>query len=453
MQNRILFTALAMLSVFQACKNKQPGRPKEFYENMQIEDHPSTLNLPIRISKAELEKNINDQLGEVLFEDNDMRGDGLAIKATRHGDISLKVEGQRVAYLVPVDLWVKKDLGITTVSGEGALSIELATDFDIRPDWDFQTNTELVKYEWTKTPVVRTPLGSLNVTGIADQFIGQFRGEITSTIDRELRSVLDLKKEVGKAWKELQKPFPLSDEYATSLIINPTSVGMTPLRTTDGQIESTVVISALPKLFMGENTEAKNTSQLPDFQRLESAENEDFAISLSSAIPFGEAQRIAKQNMLGETYTFGSRSVKVEDVELYGQGNKMVVKTKLSGSYSGDVYLIGKPKFNVRKNQIELEDVEFDFSSKKALMRSAAWLFKGSFKRKIQDELDFHLTQNLASTKEAIQKELERFQLAPGMELKGNLSELNVSEVFIGADAIHVRVGLNGQLNLAIGGG
>ena len=436
--------------LLQACKSSQPSRPKEFYENMETEIQPSTLNLPIRISQSELERNINAQLGEVLYEDDDMRGDGLKIKATKQHRITVSVEGQRVKCRVPVQLWVRKDIAITTVDAEGALVVDLYTDFNIEPNWDFDTRTDLAGYQWTKTPVVRTPLGNLNVTAIADEFIHQFKGEITASIDAELRELFDLKKEVGKAWEALQKPFLLSEEYPTSLLINPTTVGMTPFTTRSGVIEAMVVITALPELFLQAPPPIHPGSELPDFRLIESAQDDGFEINLGSSVPFSEAQRIARENMEGETYTFGSRRVKVEDVELYGQGNKLVVKTKLSGSYRGDVYLIGKPEYNARKNQVELENVEFDFSSKKALLRTAAWLFKGSFKRKVQEELDFHLVQNLELTREAIQQEFQNFALAPGMRLNGELADLSVSHVYIGADAIHVKVGLNGRLRLDI---
>lgn len=452
MQVRIIFGLLSIVFLLQACKTKQPIRPKEYYDEIESSSPISTINLPLKISQQELEKSINQELGQSLYVDDDMRGDGLKIRATKQSPITIEVDGQQIKYHVPIDLWVQKDLAITTVEGEGTLSIDLTTNFNIQPDWNFQTKTALSNHQWTKPPVVRTPLGNLNVTTIADEFIHQIKGEITSTIDKQLNELFDLKKEMGKAWNEMQQPFLLSEEQASFLLFNPKKIGMTPLKTMDGAIQSVIVVSAQPQLVFGEIMSNQTAIELPDFQTITTVENDDFEIKMSSAIPFSEAEKIARENMLNESYSFKGKTVTVEEVELYGQGNKLVVKTNLSGDYTGDVYLIGKPEYNARKNKIELEDVEFDFSSKKRLLRTASWLFKGTFKRRIQDELNFNLHENLNGTKELIQRELKNYELSKGVNLRGNLNNLDVSKVYIGADAIHVQVGLDGNINLEVNG-
>lgn len=446
----LLFMALGLM--LQACKSSKPVRPQEYYDKMESENKVSVLNLPVRIHRPELEKVINEQLGDVLFEDNELRGDGLMIKATKMADITLEVEGKTVKYKVPIDLWVRKDIAITSVDAEGALELEFVTNFEVKPDWEFITETEITTYTWVRKPVVKLGIGNLNVTSIANQFIEQAKGDIATQIDTQVRELFDLKTEVAKAWKEIQEPFLVSEEHSTWLFMNPTSVGLTPLTSKDDQIQSTVVISSIPHLKIGERPTTMQASQLPDFQFLESSSKDDFTIFLSSEIPFHEAERLSRENMIGETFSYGKRTVKIEDIELYGQGNKLVVKTSLSGSYNGDIYLIGKPEYNARKNKVELEKLEFEASTKKALLRSAAWLFKGSLKRKIQDEMNFYLTQNLDDTSDAIQSEMEKLELAPGLELHGELSDLSVSNVYIGAEAIHVKVGMYGKLTLELNG-
>jgi hypothetical protein len=137
---------------------------------------------------------------------------------------------------------------------------------------------------------------------------------------------------------------------------------------------------------------------------------------------------------------------------LYGKGNKLVVNTLLEGDYDGHLYFIGEPKYNSRKNKIELEKVDFDFTSKRFLLKSASWLFKGSLKRAIQDNLDFYLEENLEEIKKIIQKQLNDYKLSKGIFLNGNLNELNISHVYVAPDGIHVRVGLTGKLNVDVRG-
>ncbi len=409
----------------------------------------SILNLPIKLDKTELEKAINQQLGQVVFEDSDF-SDGLMIKATRQSDVTLEVADQTVKYFVPIDLWVKKDVMITAVEAEGALNLEFETFFDVKPDWQLETKTDLKKYDWTKTPVVKLGIGNLNVTSIANQFIEQAKSQLSSAIDEQIKYAIDLKREINRAWNEMQSPILVSEEYRTWLIMNPDSVRLTPLISRGNSIQSTVVIRAMPRMSMGAKPPNDNISPLPEFQYINEISNEHFSIFLGSEIPFDEAERITKQNMVGESYSYGKRSVKVEDINLYGQGNKLVVKTSLSGSYTGDVFFTGKPEYNDRKNEIVMKDVDFDFSSKKTLMKTASWLFKGSLKKTIQENLNFQLNQNLEAAQSAIEHQLENFDLGPGIKIVGNLNELNVSHIYISSTGINVKVGLDGKLHIEV---
>ncbi|MEO1261568.1 MAG: DUF4403 family protein [Bacteroidota bacterium] len=409
----------------------------------------SLLNLPIKLYKSELEKTINEQLGEVIYEDDDY-SDGLMIKATKQADISMYVSDHKVSYKVPIKLWVKKDVILTSVTAEGALDLEFETAYDVKPDWELETKTSLTRHEWTKAPIVKLGFGNLNVESIANQFIGQAAKELTSSIDKQVKKLIDLKSEVAKAWEELQEPILVSDEYKTWLIMNTDSVRLTPLNTIGEMIESTVIISARPRMMMGNKPEVASKTSIPNFKYAENTADKNFAIYLGSEIPFAEAERIARQNMVGETYSYGKRKVTVEAIELRDQGNKLAVKTTLSGSYVGDVTLIGRPEYHDRKNEIVLKNVDFDFSAKRTLMKTASWLFKSPLKKTIQENLNFHLNENLLLAQKAIETELENFELGPGIKIISSLEELNVSHVYINTKGINVKVGMTGELALEV---
>lgn len=434
--------------LLQACHSTKPLRPMENYDP-DATTKSSILNLPIKLYKSELEKTINQQLGDVLFEDDDY-SDGLLIKATKQSDVTLEVADKLVKYSVPINLWVKKDVMITSVEAEGSLILEFETNYRIQPNWQLETNTLLKKYEWTRTPVVKLGFGNLNVTSIANQFIDKARGQLAAAIDDQVKSLIDLKGEVNSAWIKMQTPILVSEEHKTWILMSPDSVRITPLTTVGNIIESTVIMTAKPRLFMGKKPENKTTLALPNFQFTENPRNQDFSIFLGSEIPFEEAERITRENLVGQTYNYGKKKIKVEDISLYGQGNKLVVKTNLSGSYEGEVYLTGKPEYNDRKNEIVMKEVDFDFSSKKTLMKTASWLFKGSLKKTIQDNLNFHLNENLEAAQKAIEYELENFDLGPGIKMVGNLDEINVSHVYISATGINVKVGLSGNLHIEV---
>ncbi|MBK8567363.1 MAG: DUF4403 family protein [Saprospiraceae bacterium] len=442
---------IAFLLIAEGCKTSKVARPEEFYNPVTTEVEPSVINIPLKFYKTELLKAINDKIGDMLYEDTNLKDDGMAIRAKKRENITIDINENEISYRVPVDLWIKKDVMISVVEAEGALALEFSTKFTIKPDWSLETQTELKNHKWLKEPVVKLGFADLPITSIANIVLKQGRTTFAKSIDTEVKHLFDLKKQMEAAWKEMQAPFLLSDEYKTWLLINPQSVGMTPMRSNGSTVESTVVIVTKPAVYLGEKPATPTASKLPAFSYA-TAGADNFALFLDTDVSFKEAERLSKQNMVGEVFSHKNKQVKVEDVGLYGQGNKLVVRTNLKGSYNGDVYLIAKPEYNAEANQIQLKDVDFDFSSQKVLMKSASWLFKGPMKKQIQDNLDFYLAHNLDDAKKAIQENLNDYQLAPGINLHGLLDDLSISHVYVASNGIRVRIGLKGKLNLDVKG-
>ncbi|MEK7254359.1 MAG: DUF4403 family protein, partial [Bacteroidota bacterium] len=135
MMKKTVLSPLLLLLIFWACKSPQPARPEEFYDAVNLEPEPSVIHIPIKIYKSELQQSINQQLGDVLYEDKNLSDDGLMLKATRRENVTLEIDNQQIKYRVPLNLWVKKDLTLTDVEAEDSLALEFSTRYNIKPDW------------------------------------------------------------------------------------------------------------------------------------------------------------------------------------------------------------------------------------------------------------------------------------------------------------------------------
>ncbi|MBI5916240.1 MAG: DUF4403 family protein [Bacteroidetes bacterium] len=444
----LIFSIFGLLS---ACKSAQPAKPAEYYDTPNTEPEPSVINIPIRFYKTELLKSINDQIGDLLYEDTNMKDDGMMMRAKKRESITIDIDDQEIRYRVPVDLWVKKDLMLSDVEAEGALALEFVTRYHIKEDWSLETETELTSHKWLREPVVKLGFADLPVTAIANIVLKNIKKDFAKSIDREVKDLFNLRKQIEATWKEMHDPYLLSEEYQAWLLLNPQSIGMTPFQSNGTTVQSTIVVVTKPTIFLGEKPTSPAITKLPDFA-YSIAGVDGFSLYLNTEIPFKEAERLSRQNMVGEVFSYKKKQVVVEDIKLFGQGNQLVVNTKLKGSYTGNVYLIAKPEYNANKNKIELKNVEFDFSTQKTLLKSASWLFKGPMKKQIQESLNFYLNYNLEDAKTAIRQELQNYQLAPGIQMSGLLDELSVSNVYISATAIRVRIGLKGKLSLDVKG-
>lgn len=451
----LLFLCIA--NIFATCADEsttstttKPDRPMESYEKIPVENPISEINIPIRINKKEIEKQLNAQLAGDFYKDNNAADDGLMVRATKHGDIAIEFHEDEIFYRVPVDLWIQKSLAITTAEATGSIDLTFKTAYQLQRNWALDTQTEVTGFEWTKKPVLKVGFATLPVESIANLILDKIKYQITAAIDQQVKNSLNLTETINDTWLLLHKPIELSHEYNTWLLPNPQALSLSPLQTDGDTLETNVHVKVRPQVYIGEKPSTPLASELPTFQYADK-KDEDFQIKIITEIPFVEAEKMALAGLRGQTFSQGGRSVTITDIEVFGQGNKIVIGTEMTGAYNGKVYLKGKPEFSEKRNKIELKDVDFDFSSKKFLLGSLSWLFKGKFKDVIQENLDFQLLTNVSEMKKTIESQLSNYAVAPGVVMNGNLDDLAVQKIYVTTDAIRLTVALEGKLKVNVG--
>lgn len=446
-----LLLVLIVFSLFACNTTKQLSKPMEQYDE-RFEDLISTISIPVKIPLEDLEKSLNVQMEGLLYEDGDMNdGDNMMVKAEKKEDITLTIDSQMVKYRVPLALWIKYDAGLTNLEAEGEIALSFKTAFFINEDWQMETLTEIESHEWMKKPTLKMGALNLPVGFVANIVLNKSRLTIAKSIDEMVKENFKLDEIVKEAWTQMFDPILISEEYNTWLQVNPENITMTPLNVENEVISSTIIIESKPEVKLGERPDQNEITPLPPFQ-YSSEKMEDVTIHLSTEIPYPEAERIAKQSMMGETFESKGRSVTVEDIELYGQGNKLIVNTQLSGSYNGNIYLQGKPEYNTNRNSIDIKDLKFTLESRNFLLRSAAWLLKSTMRKQIQENMDFLLDYNLKEIQTQMQEQLQNYPLTEQIFLNGNLDELNIQNAYLAPDAIKVEIALKGRLDVLVKG-
>ena len=442
---------LMPVALIVSCKTKEPVRPAEQYESL-FEERLSVINIPVDIDLRELERSLNQQMKGVIYEDKDLNdGDHMRVRAEKQQDIRLGIDSQLIKYRVPLSLWIQYDLGISKVEAEGELAIDFKTAFAITEDWNIITVTEVVRHDWLKKPRLKMGVVSLPIGFIADLVLQNSKATLTRNIDELVQQRFNLRELVGEAWRKMYEPILVSEAYNTWLAINPQAIGMTPLDMKGDKISGVILVESLPRVNIGRPPGNIRAQPLPNLQLRREA-GDDFTIHINTEISYGEAERIAKAQLLGQTFSQGKRSVTVEDLELYGQGNKIVVNTKLSGSYNGSIYLVGKPVYNFRKNTIEIEKLDYELSSRNFLLKSAGWLLKSTMKNKIEENMNFLLDYNLEEMQAQFQEQLSTYKITDDVLLKGELKDISIQNAYLAPESIIVDLALSGRLNIKVNG-
>lgn len=443
-----------IISAVAACKpSQQLTAPMEMYDDNIAELPISLLNIPVDISLRDLDRSLNESLQGLIYEDKNINdGDKMMVKARKVQNITIETDGLALVYRVPLGLWIKYDTGLGHVEADAELVMNFRTAFSIDEGWNLQTYSQLERHEWLKSPKVRMGFVSLPVGFISDLVIRRSQGRINKAIDDMVAEQLQLRPLVEAAWQKTFEPMLVAPAYNTWLSIHPQSISMTPLEMGQYNIRSTIVVAARPGVSVGEQPRAERVQPLPKFQYALGDPGDDFNLYINTEVSFKEAERLAKANLVGQTFAQGSRAVRVEDIQLYGQGQNIVVNTRLSGSYEGSIYFMGRPVYNPRSNSIDLEDMDFSLETKNALFKSAGWLLKSTILKKVQENMDFLLDYNLREIQTQMEEQLKEYKFSEGVKLRGSLSAFQIQNAWVTKDAIRVFLGMNGKVNVLVEG-
>ncbi len=450
---------LAFLVTVTACgtTKNQPQKPIESYvEPVEVPPSVSTVNIPIRLNAAEIERLLNNKLSGAIYEDNNLEDDGLMLKATKTQNINIKLDGFTMSYRVPLKLWVfKKVLGSKGIEAEGELALNFKTAVNVQPEWWMWTKTELVGQDWIRNMTVKTGLGNIDVKYLADIIIGRSKAMLTETLDKQITQAFQIRPQVEEAWNIMQKPVSIASQYGTWWVkLTPQSVEMTPFTTSGDVLKANIGVQAIAEVVAGSNGQTptfRPNTILPQF-KMGYNDTDDFGVNLTTDISFAEAEQIAKNLVVGQVFNPGGKTIRVDNLQLFAQNDKMVVSTKFTGDYAGSLYLIGTPKFDAQKNTIYLDNVDYDFQTKDFLLKSANWLFDKTILKKMKEACVFPLDANVLAFKTMMNDQLKNYRMNPNVSIKGAVEDLKVTDIQLQKDKIKIWVTSKGKLNLDVEG-
>lgn len=451
---------LVLAVLFAFCKSvpvTNAPKPGELYNTAVEPPLVSTISIPVNISISDLVASINSKLsGKALYEDysyTDNNNDGFMMNAWKSRDITLNLSDQTIKFYIPLKIWMKKNLYVSEAEAEGEIGLSFKTSFFIKEDWSIQTNTALEYHEWLSKPVLKTGMGNISIESIANLAISHSKKDLTQTIDKLLSQQLNLRPAVQEVWIALQKPTLLSEQYKMWIKTTPTGISMTPIVTDWNSIKAKISVDCLNDVNFGAQPTFRENTNLPLLRNIAYDNTPDeFQVRVATDVPFPEAESIARSLMVGQVFESGKNKVKVDDIHIWGNNDRIVVNSLLSGSFVGNIYFMGRPVFNAQKNQIEMADFDFHFDTKNMLLRSASWLFQGPIKKKMKDSMVFPLDENIKALRAQVANTLKSYPIQPGVVLSGTVDTLNVENTRITPNSIRVNLFSKGKLQVDVKG-
>ncbi|NCX96766.1 MAG: DUF4403 family protein, partial [Chitinophagia bacterium] len=202
---------------FTACKGPKPVAPAAQYTGQKAErvKEISTINIPIELPAVDVERQINAQIGNVIYEDkslDDNGGDNIMLRVSKRAPIRVLPVANSLSINVPVSIWAKvgykiERLGIELSKYEEtdfAVDIKFGTKVGLDPSYILTTNTVGNGFNWVKKPSINIVGFEIPIDAIVDRIIKDQQPEIARIIDREIKGKINLKTQMNEVWNTLQ---------------------------------------------------------------------------------------------------------------------------------------------------------------------------------------------------------------------------------------------------------
>ncbi|MDD2580414.1 MAG: DUF4403 family protein [Desulfuromonadaceae bacterium] len=418
-------------------------RPRDEAFRMVLKKEISTLNIPIEASADDLARVLNQTVRKDLYRGATTTS-GVNADVVRNGKIVVSAADNYLYVTLPVAI----SLGYGMFKTQAIpLSLKFKAKAGITPDWRLHTEiyylglNDLMAEEIGIGPLAFKPRNL--VEGITQPV----QRILSDLIAQKINELFPLKTKVATVWKTAQKPLLLNKSGRVWLKLTPREVVLYPLYAQNNRVRLSVGISTFAELVVGPEPAGRPLMPLPNLKPVDSFDH-TFRIALNADLPYKDLRAIAAPLLLNRRFDSDGKSIVIKDFDLYGNGDKLVVKLQTEGSLDGVFYLTAKPSFNPQTGLFSVEDVDFDMQTRSVLLKSADWFLHGSIRGMIQEKLNMDLTEQLEKSRSMAGKALARVQLVDHVFLRGDIKKLKFSDMIVQKDEISIQVYTEGESNV-----
>jgi hypothetical protein len=450
MQNFTRFVILIIL--FSACKSINPNKPSYSGDPIILPRATSEINIPVEIPLSQIEQLLNNSLSSRLFAER-----GLDLGGGFFTDIDVNKTGsarlvskssEKVSLILPMSMagnlkFEKRIFGQnlnTAIPFDENLMPEISFIPKIGADWNFSLQNiqienygrsmkyNLLGFEIDLDPMIRKQLQKMLNEQLGNSGLTQF----------DFRSIAE------EAWTTFAKPLAIAqDGVAAYIYTQPSRLKVTEEVTNDQKL----------KLYLGIEGEVfSQVGQAPQIQskplpRLQANDNKEnmLDIMIPLAISYDKLDEYLNESLSGQRFRTDKNTVlEVSNLSSQSFGDRILLKMDFLAirrnrrQIDGEMYLVGKPKFDPETEAIRFEEIEFDIHTKNLLARSATWMKQGQVLNQIKKMAYYPIREYLDAARFELQRQgniqtdLADFRLIqPSLDVEGIYSTESDIRIYI----------------------
>lgn len=419
----------------------------------------SSITMPVTIPLSQISNIINASVKDLIYQDDsytDNNNDQFKVKVWKTRPIRL-VGGtnQNILIEVPLKIWAEKGIGTLGLYTYQSTTFETVMSFNtsisLKNNWTILTQTRPNGFRWVTKPVLDFGKIEIPITSLVEKSLVEQQKKFCTTIDQQMAGQLNFQNYAVMAFNVFANPFQVSEEYNTWLKITPINVHITPLQFYANQINTSLGIDIYSETYTGRKPESSEAvKSASDFGFVASLEDQ-FLLQTTANVPFTEATAIARNMFLNKEYDVRGSSVKIKDIKVYGEDNRVMVEAETEGYVNGTAYISGVPVYDESKKKIVLSETKFRLKTSNILQKTATLLFRGRIVKMIEEEYGIP-TQDLENTSRKSIEEAFNKEYYKGLKMSGKVFTLKPGNILMNPFGITAVIDTKATLKLIVNG-
>ncbi|NJL12045.1 MAG: DUF4403 family protein [Microscillaceae bacterium] len=424
----------------------------------------SQLNIPIRLPWADLEKKVNTELKELIYQGSNFvqAGDNpFELQIWKIAPIRLKGAEEGLDSESALRIRVKGRYQTTVLGVKVSQSIDeelkirvfLRTRLQIKPDWTLQSKSQLLRYEWIDNTYLEFGIIRIALNPILDRIIAQNESRLLAEVDRQISQSLDFRAQIRDAWTYFQTPVATSEWGAdkTWLWFVPQEVWLHPIQYQAAHLEVPLAIQALSRGVLAQMPDAVSQVALPKAKLKEGDYQTGNQLWIEAYTPRTKAVEKAREIFTRSPYSFrnGRYQILVKDLDIQGEGVFFRLALDLEGTVTGRVYMSGRPVFDPVQKRLTVAD--FDYNTEEARVNVSGfvrWLFAKKIKNQIRLAFEEAMAEQVAAVRQEVEKSLAYYRLNEIAVMRGQVADFYFDQASLEDGLFKVRAYLGGQLEI-----
>jgi hypothetical protein len=404
---------------------------------------PSSVNLSVETSAADLAAIINRSLPKELYKGQGGLGTSVTVLLT--GPVVVSATDNFVYLTLPVQLTFGYALYESSPLRTG---LRFKARVNVTPDWRLKTELYYSGLSDNLADTFRLGPLSLKPKTMVENITQPVQRLLAPIVDTKINDSLQLRAKIAPLWQHAFSPILVSKEFSVWLNLTPEKIVMSPLLAANNRVLLSVGVITGAAITVGPKPVAAPVKALPPLQQLPVFDKR-FHIQLATDIFLADLVTALNPVLLDKTFG-DDRKITVKSFNLRGEDGRLVIVLTAAGDFDGEITILAKPVYNSQSNSLKFEDVDFDTRNAGWVISAGSWLFSSTIRNTIKTKLDAAVVEQLEKARVKACTALSSVHVADNLNLTGAVTSLSLGEATVLNDRLSVEVIAQGETSVSL---